>query len=52
MNGIVAGVLEREAAKAQTESLALALIAIFGGFGLAIAITMAAICLDMGAGFF
>jgi hypothetical protein len=51
MNAIIAGVLAREAAKAQTEPHALILIGIFCGLGLVVAITMAAIGFDLGAGF-
>jgi len=52
MNAIVAGVLAREAAKAQTDPHPLSLIGIFCGLGLVVAITMAAIGFDLGAGFF
>jgi hypothetical protein len=52
MNAIVAGVLAREAAKAQTDPDPLTLIAIFCGLGLVVAITMAAIGFNLGASSF
>jgi len=52
MNAVVAGVLAREAAKAQTGPHPLVLIGIFCGLGLVVAITMAAIGFDLGVGFF
>lgn len=52
MNAIVAGVLAREAAKTQIKAHPLTLIALFCGFGLVVAITMAAIGFDLGASFF
>ena len=52
MNAIVASVLAREAAKTQTSPHPLTLIAIFCGFGLLAAITLAAIGFDLGASFF
>ena len=52
MNAIVAGVLAREAAKAQTEPHPLTLIALLCGVGLVAALTMACLGFDLGAGFF
>jgi hypothetical protein len=52
MNAIVAGVLAREAAKAQTTAHPLTLIALFCGVGLVVAIAMAALGFDLGANFF
>jgi hypothetical protein len=52
MNAIVAGVLAREAARAQTDPHPLVLLAVFCGLGLVVAITMAAIGFDLGASFF
>jgi hypothetical protein len=52
MNAIVAGVLAREAAKAQTEPHPLTLIALLCGVGLVAALTMASMGFDLGTGFF
>jgi hypothetical protein len=52
MNAIVANVLAREAAKAQSEPHPLTLIALLSGVGLVAALTMASIGFDLGAGFF
>ena len=52
MNAIVASVIAREAAKAQTDPHPLTLIAVLCGFGLVVALTMAAIGFDLGADFF
>ena len=52
MNAIVAGVLAREAAKAQTNPHPLTLIALLCGVGLVAALTMASMGFDLGAGFF
>ena len=52
MNAIVADVLAREAAKAQSEPQPLTLIALVSGVGLVAALTMASIGFDLGAGFF
>jgi hypothetical protein len=52
MNAIVADVLAREAAKAQSELHPFTLIALLSGVGLVAALTMASIGFDLGAGFF
>jgi hypothetical protein len=52
MNAIVADVLAREAAKAQSEPHPLTLIVVLCGVGLVAALTMASIGFDLGAGFF
>jgi len=52
MNAIVADVLAREAAKAQSEMHPFTLIALLSGVGLVAALTMASIGFDLGAGFF
>jgi len=52
MNAIVAGVIAREAARSQTTPHPLTLIAMFCGFGLVVAITMAAMGFDLGADLF
>jgi hypothetical protein len=52
MNAIVAGVIAREAAKAQTEPHPFTLIALFCGVGLVASLTFAAMGFDLGAGFF
>jgi len=52
MNTIVADVLMHEAAKARTKSHALAFIALFCGVGLIVGLAMAALGVDLGAGFF
>ena len=52
MNAIVAGVLAREAAKAQTEPHPLTLIALLCGVGSVAALTMASMGFDLGARFF
>jgi len=52
MNAIVASALAREAAKGKTDLHPLTLIAMFCGFGWVVAITMAAMGFDLGAGFF
>jgi hypothetical protein len=52
MNAIVASVLAREAAKAQTIPPPLTLIALFCGVGLVVTITMAAMGFDLGANLF
>ena len=52
MNAIVADVLAREAAKTQSSSHPLTLIALFCGVGLVAALTMACMGFDLGTGFF
>jgi hypothetical protein len=52
MNAIVADVLAREAAKAQSEPHPLTLITLFCGVGLVAALTMALMGFDLGAGLF
>ena len=52
MNAIVAGVIAREAAKAQTEPQPLTLIALFCAVGLVASLTFAAMGFDLGAEFF
>jgi hypothetical protein len=52
MNAIVADILERQAAKAQTEPHSLTLIALFCGVGLVVALIMASMGFDPGAEFF
>lgn len=52
MNAIVANVIAREAAKAQTPPHPLTLIAVFCGFGLAVSLIMTSMGFDLGAGFF
>jgi hypothetical protein len=50
MNAIVADVLAREAAKAQTNAHPLTLIVLFCGMGLLASLIMASIGFDLGAG--
>jgi hypothetical protein len=52
MNAIVAGVLTREAAKAQATPHPLTMVALFCGVGLAAAFVMASIGFDLGTSFF
>jgi hypothetical protein len=52
MNAIVAGVLTREAAKAQATFHPLTLIALFCGVGLVASLALASIGFDLGASFF
>jgi hypothetical protein len=52
MNAIVAGVLTREAAKAQTSPHPLTMIALFCGLGLVASLAMASMGFDLGTGFF
>jgi hypothetical protein len=52
MNAIVADVLARETAKAQTNPHPLTLIALFYGLGFAASLIMAAMGFDLGAAFF
>ena len=52
MNSIVANVLAREAAKAQTNPHPLTLIVLFCAVGLLASLTMASMGFDLGTGFF
>jgi hypothetical protein len=52
VNAIIAGVIAREAAKAQTEPDPLTLIALFCGVGLVASLVVVALGFDLGAGFF
>jgi hypothetical protein len=52
MNTIVANVLKRKAAEAQTDALPFKIIALFCGVGLLASLCMMSFGLDVGAGFF
>ena len=52
MNAIIADVLAHQAEKAQTSPHPLTLIALFCGVGLVVALTMASMGFDLGAGLF